>query len=331
MGRAFEGRVAVITGSGQGIGHDLAIYMASEGCKVVTNNRTKGSSMQAHDGKIVKLNEVDEERMAKLVGDAESTASEIQETGGEAIAVYGNVAKPEDCRELIEAAIDKWGQIDIVINNAASHWTGNIKDMKIEYWDSCIESKLSGSFYLMHYALPHMLKAGYGRFVNVSSNAFIGLQGMAAYSAASCGIWAFTKAAALDLADFGITVNAITPLAATRSWYNALAEFREEGMPEEYIIEAAPDGMKVPPVYMAPAIAYLASEEFTKTGIMIKVEADGQLAVYSESEEYNNCGKDCLTGGAWTFPELQKTFTEELLKGVAATTSSLVITKSEYE
>jgi len=331
MAGLFEGRVAVITGSGQGIGHDLAVFMASEGCKVVTNNRSKGSSMQAHDGKIVKLLPEDEERIRKVVGDAETTAAEINAAGGEAIPVYGDVSRKKDCKKLINAAVEKWSRIDIVINNAASHWTGNIKDMKPKYWDATIESKLSGSFYLMHYALPYMIEQKFGRFVTVSSNAFIGLQGMAAYSAASCGVWAFTKAAAQDLVDYGITVNAITPLAATRSWYNVIAELREEGIPPEVIEEGAPNGMKTPPIYMVPAIAYLASEEFTTTGIMIKVESDGQLAVWSESEEYNNCGKDCLADGAWTFEELRKVFGEELLKGVYTATTTLQITKSEYD
>jgi 3-oxoacyl-[acyl-carrier protein] reductase len=329
MGKLFEGRVAVITGSGQGIGKDLALYMASEGCKIVTNNRKKGSSMQAHDGKVVKLLPEDEEKIKAVMGDAESTADEIITAGGEAVPVYANVAKPEDCKKLIDAAIDKWGRIDIVINNAASTWTGNIKDMKIDEWDVNIQSKLSGTFYLMHYALPYMLKQKYGRFVNVSSQAFYGLEGMAAYSAASCGIWAFTKAAAQDLVNYGITVNAYTPLAATRSWFNVLAEYREEGIEPEIIEEGSPNGMKTPPVYMVPAIAYLASEEFTTTGIMIKVEADGQLSVYTDPVEYNNCGKDCLMDGAWTFDELREVF-KELLKDVRTAKTSLVITKSEY-
>jgi len=331
MSKLFEGRVAIITGSGQGIGHDLAVFMASEGCKVVTNNRKKGSSMQAHDGKIVKLLPEDEEQIKRVMGDAETTAAEINSAGGEAIPVYGNVSSTEDCKKLVDAAIAKWGRIDIIINNAASHWTGNIKDMQIEQWNATIESKLSGSFYLMHYALPYMIGQKYGKFVTVGSNAFIGLQGMAAYSAACSGIWAFTKAVAQDLADYGITVNAITPLAATRSWYNALAEYRAEGIPLDIIKDNSPKGVKILPIYMVPAIAYLVSEEFTTTGIMVKVEGDGQLAVYSESEEYNNCGKDCLKDGAWTFEELRKVFNEELLEGVVTSSTNLVITKSEYD
>lgn len=329
----FDGRVAIITGSGQGIGHDLAVYMASEGCKVITNNRKPGSSMQAHDGKVVKLLPEDEVRIKAVIGDAESTANEIIAAGGEAVPVYASVNTPEGCKKLVDAAIETWGRIDIVINNAASTWTGNIKDMTIDQWDVNIDSKINGSFYLMHFALPYMLEQHYGKFVNVSSNAFAGLMGMAAYSTAACGIWAFTKACAQDLIDYGITVNCYTPLAGTRSWFNMLAEYREEGIDPEDIEEGSPNGMKTPPKFMVPAIAYLASEEFTATGLMFKIEADGQLSVWGDSEEYNNCGLD-LVGrqSPYTVEELRELFSDKyLLKGVYVQRTTLAVTKSSYD
>lgn len=328
----FDGRVAIITGSGTGIGHDLAVYMASEGCKVITNNRKPGSTMQTHDGKTVKLLPEDEARIRPIMGDAESTAAEIIAAGGEAIPVYANVAKPEDCKKLVDAAIEKWGRIDIIINNGSSTWTGNIKDMETGVWDVVVGSKLSGTFYLMHYALPYMIEQGYGRIASPASNAFIGLQGMGAYSAACSGLWAFTKACAQDLIDYGITVNCYTPLAATRAWYNMLAEYREEGLDPEDIEEGSPDGMKTPPTNMVPAIAYMVSEEFVNTGLMVKVEANGDLAVWSESEEYNNCGIDLMDRGPYTFDELRVLFDKEhLLKDVWVQKTTLPVTLSSYE
>lgn len=321
----FTGRVAIVTGSGQGIGRDLALYLASEGCKMVTNNRKPGSSMQAHDGKTVKLAPEDEAVIGKLVGDAETTAAQIIAAGGEAIPVYGNSAIEEDCKRMVDAAIGQWGRIDIIVNNAASHWDGCIKDMDPKIWDITIASKLSGTFYLMHYALPHMVEQGYGRFVNVSSNAFIGLKGLAAYSAAACGIWAFTKATAQDLEGTGILVNAITPLAATRSWYNTLAEYRAKGIPLEYIESAAPDGMKQSPENMVPAIAYMASDRFDISGAMVKVEANGDLALYTDPEEYNQCGHDLIDRGPYTFDELEDIFSNELFVGFTKQGTSLSV------
>ena len=182
----------------------------------------------------------------------------------------------------------------------------------------------------MYYALPHMLKQKYGKFVNFSSNAFIGLAGMASYSSAACGLWAFTKSAAQDLAADGIAVNCVTPLAATRSWYNTVAEFRAEGIPIEAITQFAPAGMQMSPVNMVPAIAYLAAEECTVTGQMVKVEADGSLALYVNPTEYNACGKDCAKDGPWTVEELREVFANELLKDAQVASTDMVITKSEY-
>lgn len=331
MGKLLEGRVAVITGSGQGIGKELAKYMAQEGCKVVTNNRKKGSSTQAHDGKQVKFTPEEEARIQRVIGDADSVAEEIIAAGGEAIPVYGNVCKKEDCKKLIDAAVEKWGRVDIIVNNAASTWTGNIKDMTLEEWDVNIRSKLDASFYLMYYALPYMKKQGYGRILNVASMAFYGLEGMAAYSAACSGLWAFTKAAAQDLLNDNITVNCYTPLAATRSWFNMLAEYRAEGISTEAIEAGSPAGMKVTPEYMVPAIAYMASEEFTCTGVMFKIEADGSLAVFTDPSECNPCRKDCVKEGAWTVEELREVFPNQLLKGIELRKTTLAVTKSEYE
>lgn len=94
--------------------------------------------------------------------------------------------------------------------------------------------------------------------------------------------------------------------------------------------QARPEVCRHPPTNMVPAIAYMASEEFTTTGIMIKVEADGQLALYTNPTEYNQCGKDCLVDGAYTIEELRDIFQNQLLKGAQVATTNLVVTKSEY-
>ena len=324
MAGLFEGRVAIVTGSGQGVGKAIAVCLAKEGCKVVTNNRKPGSNRNSFDGGDIPFTESEKKRLDSVVGDAESTAAEIIAAGGEAIPVYADVAKAEDCKKLVDAAVEKWGRIDIIINNAAATWVGNVADMPIDKFDVVVASKLNGAFYMLHYALPYMKEQKYGRILNVSSNAFQGLMGMSAYSAAACGVWAMTKSVAQDLAGTGITCNCYTPLAKTRSWYNMLATYRLQNVPEEAIEAGAPDAMKTGPEGMAPFICYLCSEEAEYiNGIMFNVAADGYLAVHSDSQEYNVTQKNILQDGPWTYEELRVRVKEELMKDVKGVVTSI--------
>lgn len=333
MGKLLEGRVAIITGSGQGIGKDLAVWMASEGCKVVTNNRKKGSSMQAHDGKIVELNDEDKAKISAIIGDAETAAEAVntnpavKAAGGEAIPVYSDITTLDGCKKLVDAAIAKWGRVDIVVNNAAATWTGNVKEMNPENWEVCVRSKLDSSFYLMYHALPHMKKNGYGRFLLASSEAQVGLEGMCGYSAACGGVAAFARAVSQDLSEDGISVNAYTPNAGTRSWFNMLAEYRAEGYDVEDIEEGAPVAQKFPPDRMIPALGYFCTEEFDATGLVIKLGADGEISLWDNMDKYNVVFKDLWQDGAWTVDELRERVPNELLKNVYYTKSTLAVTK----
>ena len=336
MGKLLQGRVAVITGSGQGIGKELAVWLASEGCKIVTNNRKKGSSMQAHDGKSVDLNEEDKAKLEAIIGDAETAAAAVNSdpdviaAGGGAIPVYADITKLEDCKKLIDAAVEKWGRIDILVNNAAATWTGNVKEMKPENWDVCVRSKLDSSFYLMYYALPHMKKNGFGRILLASSEAQIGLEGMCGYSAACGGVAAFARGVAQDLLNDGISVNAYTPNAGTRSWFNMLAEYRAEGYDVADIEEGSPVAQKYPPDRMIPALGYMCTKEFDASGLVIKIGADGEISLWSNMDKYNEVFKDLWKDGKWTVEELRERIPNELLKNVYYTKSTLAVTKSEY-
>ena len=321
--KLLEGRVAIVTGSGQGVGRAIALALADQGCKVVTNNRKPGSSVYALEGSTPDLTDEELAKLNEMKGDAQTTADAIIAKGGEAIPCFADVSKLEDCEKIVQSAADKWGRVDILINNGASFFNSSITDFPVERFDQVVGSKLNASFYLMHYALPYMIKQGYGRIINASSNAFIGLMGMAAYSAAACGIWALTKSAAQDLAGTGITVNAYTPLAKTRSWENAMATFRQQGIPEEMIYAGAPASMRTGPEGMAPFLAYLCSEEAGDiTGLMFNVESAGRLSIWSESEQYNIVEKDIVSDGAWTVDELRG-IKGELLKNVATSQTTL--------
>ncbi len=303
----LKGRVAIVTGSGQGVGKAIALALADLGCKIVTNNRRPGSSLYALEDTRPNLSEKEIENIKAMCGDAETVAAEIRQRGGEAIACFGDLCKSEDCKRIVDTAINTWGRIDILVNNGASFFNSSVLNFPIEKFEQVVSSKLLASFYMMHYALPYMKEQGYGRVLNASSNAFIGLMGMSAYSAAACGIWAYTKACAQDLAGTGITVNAYTPLARTRSWENTMATFREQGIPEEAIYSFAPPSMRTGPDGMAPFLAYLCTEEAEDiTGLMFNVESAGGLSLWAESHEYNRVEKDIPAQGAWTLDELRE-------------------------
>lgn len=311
MEQLLKDKVAIITGSGQGVGREIALCFAAQGAKVITNNRKPGSSIHAFEETELNFTQEEREELLRFNGDAQTVADEINASGGEALPVFGNVSKKEDAKHLVDTAIKTWGRIDIIINNASSNWVGNILDMNPEIWDTQISSKLSGSFYLMHYALPYMKEQGYGRIINTASDAILGLAGYAAYGAANGGITIFTKATAEDLKGTGITVNAYTPLARTRSWYNARTNYRLQGIPVDIVEANAPEAMKRTAEGMVPFLAYLSSEKGADiTGKLFHLAADGELGLWNE---YSIVKTIKQANGFWTMEELDARINTELL------------------
>lgn len=303
MSGILEGKVAIVTGSGQGIGRCIALCFAQHGAKVITNNRKRGSSIQAFESTQLNFTQEEREELQKFCGDAKSTADEILQMGGEAIPVFADVSSKADAHRLVETAVQTWGRVDIVVNNASSNWVGNILDMDKELWDIQIASKLSGTFYLMQEAFPYMKAQKFGRIINSASDAFVGISNHAAYAAGNAGVVALTKAAAKDLADTGITVNAYTPLARTRSWYNARTNYRLKGVATEVIEKNAPAAMKQTAEGMVPFLAYLSSEEAGGiSGKLFQLSADGVIGLWSDSQIVRTVKQE---SGMWTLDALQ--------------------------
>ncbi|MEK5163262.1 SDR family NAD(P)-dependent oxidoreductase [Paenibacillus sp. FSL R5-0527] len=320
MTKRLEGKVAVVTGSGQGVGRGIALVLAREGAKVVTNNRKPGSTGTASFKKELDEQFNDEERakLLTLKGDAESTANEIIKEGGEAVPFYGDVSEFATAGKLIQTAVDTFGRVDILVNNAAGMGFGMLATTTEADWDYQTVPKLKGAFNCLSHALPFMREQKSGRILNVASDAWVGIAGLGAYSAANPGIVGLTKAAAKELWPFGITCNAFCPQAASRSHVNFRATLRELIKTQGITMEVDEAKMKEveeahgPAENMAPFVAYLATEEAAFiSGAVFSITANGRVALYSDPEPAGEIKKN---EGPWTVEELIKTVPENLLK-----------------
>jgi len=230
----FDGRVAVVTGAGGGLGKAYALLLASRGAKVVVNDLGG-----ARDG-VGKSNFAD------------AVVKEIKDKGGIAVADYNNVVEGE---KIIQTAIDNFGRIDILINNAGILRDKSFTKMSDQDWDLIHLVHLKGAFKTTHAAWEHFRKQKYGRVIMTSSNAGIfGNFGQANYSAAKMGLVGLTNTLAIEGAKYNIKVNTLVPTAASR--------LTEDILPPEMFEAMKPD-------LIAPVVAYMSHESFPDTGAVI--------------------------------------------------------------
>jgi 3-oxoacyl-[acyl-carrier protein] reductase len=192
----FEGKVAIVTGAGRGIGRETALLLAREGAKVVVNDLGGGPRGGAGADTSV----------------AEAVVEEIRALGGEAVAEGSSVASMAGGKAVAEAAMDAFGRIDVLINNAGIIRPKRVWEMSEEDWDLVLNVNLKGYFATVRHAAPHMMKQG-GAIVNYSSPSGLGHLGMCNYGAAKEGVVGFTRAIARELGEHGIRVNALRPIA----------------------------------------------------------------------------------------------------------------------
>jgi len=320
MGNNLKGKVAVVTGSGQGIGRAIAIEMAKEGARVVTNNRKPNSTDTTNlvGYSFDSLNKARQEKLsqglAQLTGDAESVANEIKKLGGDAIPFYGDVANFETARKLIQTAVDKFGKIDILVNNAGTFRYANIWDMSEEIWDTVTLNKPKSYFNTIRHAAPYMMKQKWGRIINTSSPAWLGsAMENSNYCAANAGVVGLTRAVARELYSYGVTCNAFAPSALTRATVTILARWEKEdenGLPTDQKRTAAFEKAPVAEA-LAPFITYLATEDAANvTGTVFRVGGN-HVGLYSDPQEIATLDKQT---GMWTVDELKNVAPEQLLK-----------------
>ncbi|MCB2073728.1 MAG: SDR family NAD(P)-dependent oxidoreductase [Novosphingobium sp.] len=241
----FDGRVAIVTGAGGGLGREYALLLASRGAKVVVNDLGTSRYGEGSD--------------AGLAG---KVVDEIRAAGGEAVANGSSVASREGCAAIARTALDNYGSIDILIHNATINRPGPFRDMTYEDFSEVLDVHVGGAFHLAKEAFPRMCDAGYGRIVLVSSIAGLyGDRNIAAYSTGKGAVIGLANALALEGADHGVTANCIVPAAQTR-----LAEGRDtDGFP--------PWG----PDLVAPAAGWLAHESCPANGQLF-VALAGRMA-----------------------------------------------------
>ncbi len=183
----LEGQVAIVTGASRGIGRAIAVALAAEGAKVVVNYASSASA-------------------------AEEVVAEIKSKGGEAIAFHADVSHEAQVDSLLKSAIDAWGRIDVLVNNAGITRDTLLLRMKLEDWQAVINLNLTGVFLATRAVSKVMLKQKSGRIINIASVAGqMGNPGQGNYSAAKAGVIGFTKTVAKEMASRGITVNAVAP------------------------------------------------------------------------------------------------------------------------
>ena len=238
----LKDKVAVITGSSRGMGRLVALEMAKEGAKVVINGT--------------------------IPEPVDEVVKEITSLGGQAAASYNTVATMEGGQEIIKTAIDSFGKIDILVNNAAITRDKLLAKMTEEDWDSVIAIDLKGVFSCTKAAMAYMIEQRYGKIINVASAAGrAGNVGQANYSAAKAGVIAFTKTCAKELGRYNITVNAVAPSHKTRMYDN---------IPEEVfkkIIASRALGRMSEPEEIPPVFIFLASDDASFiTGQLIGVD-----------------------------------------------------------
>jgi NAD(P)-dependent dehydrogenase (short-subunit alcohol dehydrogenase family) len=240
MGK-LDGKVAAITGSGRGIGRGIALLMAKEGAKVVVNDL--GSSVSGEG--------VDTTPAQQVVND-------IKKAGGQALANADNIATVKGGENLIQAAVDSFGRLDILVNCAGILRDRMIFNMTEEEWDAVVAVHLKGHFCTIRPASALMRQQKGGRIINFSSGSALGAPGQPNYAAAKAGILGLTYSCANALAKYGITCNAIMPGAATRMTDTIPANFAQRMGLSTSSEQAQASPMD--PANVAPIVVFLASD-----------------------------------------------------------------------
>jgi len=300
----LDGKVAVITGAGGGLGKAESLLFATEGARVVVNDlggKTDGTGASTAPADVV--------------------VTEIKKMGGEAVANYDSVASWEGGERIIKAAINAFGRIDILVNNAGIARNRMIFNMTEEEWDIVQRVHLYGHFYCTRHACAYFRQQRSGRIINTSSQTGLGNMGQANlgltnYSAAKEGIAGFTRTVALDMAKYGVTCNCIRPMAATRMTISPDLQATLEKSSNQETSNATTgleaEMKRMSPAHIASLVVYLATDAAANINGKSFMVGGGEIGLYSEPEIVSSIFKD----GIWTVQELVNIMSKSVTKGL---------------
>jgi NAD(P)-dependent dehydrogenase (short-subunit alcohol dehydrogenase family) len=256
----FDGRVAIVTGAGRGLGREFALLLAQRGAAVVVNDVGRSADTDRYGGTASTLSEP-----------ADDVSREIEQLGGTALAAACDITDAGAVHTMVETTIEAFGQIDIIINNAGVVLSAPFGDQPLADLATCLDVHIRGAFTVSQAVWPRLQAQGYGRILNVCSSdgVLFGNRGMAAYDAAKAGVAGLTRGMAADGTSHGIHVNGLLPGARTRG-NRSTGEDRKPGA-----------DVDMSPSLVAPAACWLVHAECPATGALFAASSGRMSRVFT--------------------------------------------------